>query len=52
MEPEPRRRIPSRYIVYFILLFAVFCAAFATWGIQAMRKLPRPPGKKTGSPFG
>jgi protein-S-isoprenylcysteine O-methyltransferase Ste14 len=49
--PEPRR-VPGRYVVYFIILFAIFCAAFATWGIRAMRKLPRPPGKTGTSPFG
>jgi hypothetical protein len=53
MEQQPtRRRISGRYIVYFIILFAVMCAAFATWGIRAMKKLPRPPGKTSGSPFG
>jgi hypothetical protein len=46
------RRIPGRYVVYFIIAFAIFCAAFATWGIRAMKKLPRPPGNRTGSPFG
>jgi hypothetical protein len=51
MHQEPRR-IPGRYVVYFIIAFAIFCAAFAAWGISAMKKLPRPPGKKTGSPFG
>lgn len=48
---EPRR-ISGRYIVYFLVVFAVLCAAFATWGIRAMRRLPKPPGKRTGSPFG
>ena len=54
MEPQAQepRRIPGKYVVYFLILFAVFCAAFATWGIRAMKKLPRPPGKNTGSPFG
>ena len=51
MYKEPRR-IPGRYVVYFISAFAIFCAAFATWGIRAMKKLPRPPGKQSGSPFG
>jgi len=50
-QPEPRR-IPGRYVVYFMIVFAIFCAAFATWGIRAMRKLPRPPGKINQSPFG
>jgi hypothetical protein len=49
--PEPRR-IPGRYVVYFMIVFAIFCAAFATWGIRAMKKLPRPPGAITHSPFG
>jgi len=51
MYKEPRR-IPGRYVVYFIIAFAIFCAVFAAWGIRAMKKLPRPPGKQTGSPFG
>jgi hypothetical protein len=50
-QPEPRR-IAGKYVVYFMIAFAVFCAAFAAWGIRAMRRLPRPPGKNTGSPFG
>ena len=53
MAPRPEsRRIPGRHIVYFLVVFAVLCAAFATWGIRAMRRLPKPPGKRTGSPFG
>jgi hypothetical protein len=38
-------------VVYFLVVFAVLCAAFATWGIRAMRKLKRPPERGTG-PFG
>jgi hypothetical protein len=49
-EPQTRR-IPGRYIVYFLIVFAVFCAAFAAWGIRAMRKFPRPPTRGNG-PFG
>lgn len=53
MPTQPQsRRVNGKLIVYGIILFAIFCAAFATWGIQKMRRFPRPPGKRTGSPFG
>ncbi len=51
MYKEPRR-VPGRYVVYLIIFFAILCAAFTTWGIRAMKKLPRPPGKTGTSPFG
>jgi hypothetical protein len=44
---QESRRVPGRYIVYFIIAFAVFCAAFATWGIRVLRSRPRP---KQGPP--
>jgi len=39
---QESRRIPGRYVVYFIIAFAVFCAAFATWGIRVLRSRPLP----------
>ena len=52
IEQKEPRRIAGKYVVSFMIVFAVFCAAFATWGIRAMKNLPRPPGKNSGSPVG
>jgi hypothetical protein len=37
---EEPRRVPGRYVVYFVVFFAFLVAMFATWGIRVMRKLP------------
>lgn len=37
--PQPRR-VPGRFVVYFIFLFAVLVAFMATWSIITFRKLP------------
>ncbi len=37
---EEPKRVPGRYVVYFVIFFAFLVALFATWGIRVMRKLP------------
>jgi hypothetical protein len=37
---EEPKRVPGRYVVYFVVFFAFLVAMFASWGIKVMRKLP------------
>ena len=37
---EEPKRVPGRYLVYLVIVFAFLVATFATWGIRVMRKLP------------
>lgn len=37
---EEPKRVPGRYVVYFVVFFAFLVAIFASWGIKVMRKLP------------
>jgi hypothetical protein len=37
---EEPKRVPGRYVVYFVVFFAFLVAMFASWGITVMRKLP------------
>jgi hypothetical protein len=49
-EPRQTKRIPGKYVVYFVIAFAAFCAWFAAWGIRTMRKAPPPPPYMMGPP--
>lgn len=37
---EEPKRVPGRYVVFFVIFFAFLVAMFATWGLRVMRKLP------------
>ncbi|MFN9456184.1 MAG: hypothetical protein ACK6D7_02215 [Acidobacteriota bacterium] len=46
---EEPKRVPGRYVVYFVVFFAFLVAIFASWGIKVMRKLP-PEAYKSAQP--